>query len=180
MYAFEMGKKNNRIVLSTCTARTLRTHDSHSHNHNDMAFFIRHFFYFFSKLLRCVSFSLVYIRFYVGHPMKTVLFLALDRPAVSTLTYQSSYSGKTHAIHSFFFFSIFLCSKWYIFHCSTSHHHTQHVHIFVAETETYEHKIIKTKSKRKMRACVIWGRKFEFSWTRTFIDLEPIPTCYKY
>lgn len=78
----------------------------------------------------CVSFAHSYmVRFNVGHPMKTVLFLALDRPTVSALTYQSSYSGKTYAIQQLFSFLLLASySKRYMFYCSiltfTQHTHT--------------------------------------------------------
>lgn len=95
---------------------TTHTYAPHSHNRNDNEFFIPHFFpiLLLSRSLSvcvcpvrlCVSFAHSYmVRFYVGHPMKTVLFLALDRPTVSALTYQSSYSGKTYAIQQLFFSS---------------------------------------------------------------------------
>lgn len=76
----------------------------------DKEFFIqRIFFVCTSCLLGALIVCLLRTRvlsFYVGHPMETVLFLASDRPAVSMLTYQSSYSGKTHAIHRFFLFTL--------------------------------------------------------------------------
>lgn len=43
------------------------------------------FFPFFPRSLRCRSTRLC---LYLGHPMRTVLFLVLDRPAISQLTYQ--------------------------------------------------------------------------------------------
>lgn len=49
------------------------------------AFRSRFFLSFFPRSLRCRSTRLC---LYLGHPMRTVLFLVLDRPAISQLTYQ--------------------------------------------------------------------------------------------
>lgn len=107
-----------------------------SHNHNDKEFFIPHFFCTLFWL--CISFALVCFRFYVGHPMKTVLFLALDRPAVSVLTYQGSYSGEKRIQHSFF-------SHRNDTYFITRFSHSQHIY-GTLRLETYEHRIDRKKN----------------------------------
>lgn len=122
--AFQCERKQKKKKCSETVFKhmhTLQLSRIHILTHttvNDMEFFIPHFFLFFSSAVAVAAVTLIaamiclfctrILSFYVGHPMKTVLFLALDRPAVSTLTYQSSYSGKTHAIHivhtQFFFY----------------------------------------------------------------------------
>lgn len=74
----------------------------------------------------CLSFTLVCFSFYLGHPMKTMLFLILDRPAI--LTYQSSlyivekrkFYCSTLAFIHYFFLSIRFCSIFYIFFLNVS------------------------------------------------------------
>lgn len=111
-----------------------------SHNHNDKEFFIPHFFCTLFRL--CISFALVCFRFYVGHPMKTVLFLALDRPAVSVLTYQGSYSGEKRIQHIAFFSH--RNDTYFIARFS----HSQHIH-GTLRLGTYEHQIDRKKNGKK-------------------------------
>lgn len=124
-----------------------------SHNHNDKEFFIPHFFCTLFRL--CISFALVCFRFYVGHPMKTVLFLALDRPAVSVLTYQGSYSGEKRIQHIAFFpietIHILLLD---------SHIHSTYTERYILERMNI--KLIVRKMEKKIKTCVHIGRLLSF------------------
>lgn len=173
-----MGKKSR--TFKVCTLRFSHTHTHtlsrtliHTHTAAQLVmtwnFSYRIFFLLLVSLAirLCVSFALVRYAFYVGHPMKTVLFLALDRPAVSALTYQSSYSGKTHTTHSSSSSSSFL----FIFHhhhhrntdtyfiarayALTFAHNTYLPHYLETSTKHMSSNIIKAnRNERKTKTCV--------------------------